>query len=171
MGRLDRVGVGTARELACFLKIYKPATPDQCVPGNPITLLPEEEIPVTADICLRCHVPTGWMEGRSEPASPHFPYLRGQFRGGKFTEYPGWRGAPQSADLTSESETDMEGVQCGFCHRTRGLGECGAGARRSAALWFRAGRAAWPQEEITKIIDQHHGTQKNAGPNGPAFFC
>ncbi|RJX27091.1 MAG: hypothetical protein C4531_14430 [Desulfurivibrio sp.] len=112
------VGVGTARELACFLKIYEPATPDPCVPGNPITLLPEEEIPVTADICLRCHVPTGWMEGRSEPASPHFPYLRGQFWGGKFTEYPGWPGAPRSADLTSESETDMEGVQCGFCHRT-----------------------------------------------------
>lgn len=112
------VGLGTVRELACTLKIYEPSSPDPCVPGNPITLLPEDKLPVTADLCLRCHAPAGWMEGRSEPVSPHFPYLEGQFWGAKFKEYPGWPGAPQAVDTNNDSEADMAGVQCGFCHRT-----------------------------------------------------
>ena len=33
------VGIGTAREVACALKIYEPAFPDPCVPGNDISLL------------------------------------------------------------------------------------------------------------------------------------
>lgn len=111
------VGLSTARQVACYLKIYEPSSPDPCTPGNPITLLPEDKIPVTADLCLRCHFTAGWLEGRSEPASPHFPYLRGQFWGSKFQEYPGWPGSPQLVDINKDSEADMEGIQCAYCHR------------------------------------------------------
>ncbi len=81
------------------------------------SLQPEELIPVTADLCLRCHFTAGWLEGRSEPESNAFPYLKGQFWGSEFIEYPGWPGAPQSVDIQNDSEADMEGIQCGFCHR------------------------------------------------------
>ena len=71
------------------------------------TLYPEDLIPVTADICLRCHFTAGWLEGRSEPQSNAFPYLKGQFWGSKFIEYPGWPGPPQLVDIHNDSEADM----------------------------------------------------------------
>ncbi|RNC68375.1 MAG: hypothetical protein ED859_10640 [Desulfuromonadales bacterium] len=126
------VGLNTAREVACALKIYDPvASPNACTPGQPITLLAADKLPVTADICLRCHSPVGWMEGRSEPPSPHFPYLKGQFWGAAFKEYPGHKapywsptdaylaGTPYKVDLKLDSEADMDGLQCDFCHRTK----------------------------------------------------
>ena len=116
------VGLNTARKVACYLKLYEPVTFDPstepaCQTGGAITLLPADQLPVTADLCLRCHFTAGWMEGRSEPQSPHFPYLKGQFWGSKFQEYPGWPGTPQQVDITSDSEADMEGIQCSYCHR------------------------------------------------------
>lgn len=44
--------------------------------------------PNATDICIRCHAPTGWLEGRSDPTNT-------------------------SALMT----TDYDGVQCDFCHR------------------------------------------------------
>ncbi|TFH44212.1 MAG: hypothetical protein E4G94_03965 [ANME-2 cluster archaeon] len=108
-------GLKTAREAVCFLKLYVPAeddtNPDPCIPGNPITLLDEDVLPVTADMCLRCHTPVGWMEGRSEPPTPHFDYLRGQFWGANFVDIP-------DVDVTQESQSELDGIQCDFCHRT-----------------------------------------------------
>ncbi|UCG69853.1 MAG: hypothetical protein JSV09_02185 [Thermoplasmata archaeon] len=44
--------------------------------------------PNVGDLCIRCHSPTGWLEGRSEPTN--------------------------TAGLQGK---DFEGVQCDFCHR------------------------------------------------------
>lgn len=44
--------------------------------------------PNAGDICIRCHSPTGWLEGRSEPTN--------------------------TAALRT---SDFDGVQCDFCHR------------------------------------------------------
>ena len=44
--------------------------------------------PNAGDICIRCHSPTGWLEGRSDPTN--------------------------TADLRT---SDFDGVQCDFCHK------------------------------------------------------
>ncbi len=78
----------------------------------------EDLLPVAADICLRCHSPVGWMEAHSEPPTPAFPFLDGQFWGAAFLEEPvdGF-GDPKAFDISVESEAEMEGIQCDFCHR------------------------------------------------------
>lgn len=56
------------------------------------------DIPDVGDFCLRCHVPVGWLEARSEP-----PF-----------------GSPDGCGLAGsidEPDTDFEGVQCTICHR------------------------------------------------------
>lgn len=81
-------------------------------------LQPEHLLPVTADFCLRCHAPVGWLEARSEPPSSHFPLLKGQFWGAAFLEEPvDGAGQPLPVDLTKESEAEMDGLQCDLCHR------------------------------------------------------
>jgi hypothetical protein len=83
-------------------------------------LQPENILPVTADLCLRCHSPIGWMEGRSEPKTKASPFLKGQFWGAAFLENPfDDDGNPRSVNLRKESETEMEGIQCDFCHRVK----------------------------------------------------
>ncbi len=85
-----------------------------------IQLLDEEQLPLTADICLRCHTPPGWMEGRSEPFTPHAPFLKGQFWGAAFLENPvNPDGSPRSVDVCIESEGEMDGIHCDFCHRSQ----------------------------------------------------
>lgn len=81
-------------------------------------LQPSKKLPVTADLCLRCHAPVGWMEARSEPPTFYFPFLKGQFWGARFKEYPGAPGTPRKVRLGKESEAEMDGVQCDFCHRS-----------------------------------------------------
>jgi hypothetical protein len=44
--------------------------------------------PNATDICLRCHLPKGWLEGRSDPTN-----------------------------ATAMQREDFDGVQCDFCHR------------------------------------------------------
>jgi hypothetical protein len=44
--------------------------------------------PNATDICLRCHMPKGWLEGRSDPTN-----------------------------ATAMQRDDFDGVQCDFCHR------------------------------------------------------
>ncbi|NIM58859.1 MAG: hypothetical protein GTO16_07955 [Candidatus Aminicenantes bacterium] len=44
--------------------------------------------PNAGDICIRCHSPTGWLEGRSDPTN-----------------------------TSALKTTDFDGVQCDFCHR------------------------------------------------------
>jgi hypothetical protein len=92
----------------------------------PYVLQPEDKLPVAADVCLRCHFTVDWLEGRSEPPTSHAPYLRGQFWGAEFREYPGWPGAPEllvaEEDMFTDiqapdSEAGMEGIQCMYCHR------------------------------------------------------
>ncbi len=56
------------------------------------------DVPGIGDFCLRCHVPTGWYSGRSEP--------------------PG--GSVDGCGLIGpidEPDTDFEGVSCHYCHR------------------------------------------------------
>lgn len=48
----------------------------------------EQDLPGSGDLCLRCHTPTGWMSGRSEPTD-----------GSALLEY------------------DADGVNCDVCHR------------------------------------------------------
>lgn len=81
-------------------------------------LQPEDKLPVAADLCLRCHTPPGWMEGHSEPATVPAPFLKGQFWGAAFTENPvDADGFPTLWDQTKESESEIDGIQCDFCHR------------------------------------------------------
>lgn len=47
-----------------------------------------QDAPESGDLCIRCHAPVGWLEGRSEPT-----------------------------DGSALNDDDREGVQCGFCHR------------------------------------------------------
>lgn len=56
------------------------------------------DLPGIGDFCLRCHVPTGWLAGRSEP--------------------PG--GTPDGCSLQGnldEDDADFSGVSCHLCHR------------------------------------------------------
>ena len=114
------MGIGTAREVVCALKLYDPDFGDPCTEGGEIHLLDEEQLPLTADICLRCHTPPGWMEGHSEPFTPHAPFLKGQFWGAAFLENPvNPDGSPRSVDVCIESEGEMDGIHCDFCHRSQ----------------------------------------------------
>jgi hypothetical protein len=45
--------------------------------------------PNAADICIRCHTPSGWLEGRSDPTN-----------------------------ATTLTGVDFDGVQCDYCHRS-----------------------------------------------------
>jgi hypothetical protein len=56
------------------------------------------DLPGAGDFCLRCHVPTGWYEGRSEPP-------------GGTTDGCGLVGPIDTPN------TDFEGVSCHLCHR------------------------------------------------------
>lgn len=81
-------------------------------------LQPEDKLPIVADLCLRCHTPPGWMEGHSEPENIQEPFLKGQFWGAAFTSNPvDADGLPVLWDPTIESESEMDGIQCDFCHR------------------------------------------------------
>ena len=95
---------------------------DQDIFRDPDTgqLEPEELLPFTADLCIRCHSPVGWLEGRSEPPTIESPHLRGQFWGAALQETPvDANGNPRRADFSIESEADMDGLQCDFCHRAK----------------------------------------------------
>ncbi len=48
-----------------------------------------QDAPESGDLCLRCHTPVGWLEGRSEPT-----------------------------DGSALVPDDYEGIHCAFCHRT-----------------------------------------------------
>ncbi len=88
-------------------------------PGT-LRLEPEDLLPFTADLCIRCHSPVGWLEGRSEPATFESPHLRGQFWGAALLETPvDSVGNPRLVDLSVESEAEMDGLQCDFCHRAK----------------------------------------------------
>jgi len=81
-------------------------------------LQPEDLLPVTGDLCLRCHTPPGWMEAHSEPPSKSFPFLAGQFWGAAFLQNPvDASGKPRAVDTSRESEGEMDGIDCDFCHR------------------------------------------------------
>jgi hypothetical protein len=47
-----------------------------------------QDVPESGDLCIRCHAPDGWLNGRSEPT-----------------------------DGSALNTNDREGVQCDFCHR------------------------------------------------------
>ncbi|MET0009322.1 MAG: hypothetical protein ABW124_18660 [Candidatus Thiodiazotropha sp. 6PLUC9] len=82
-------------------------------------LQPENQIPVVADLCLRCHTPPGWLEGHSEPANDKAPFLSGQFWGTEFTSYPGDPNDPHLWDPGLGSESEIDGIQCDVCHRMK----------------------------------------------------
>ncbi len=150
------VGIGTAREVVCALKLYDPDFGNPCSPGGEIRLLPEDKLPLTADICLRCHTPVGWMEGHSEPETPHAPFLKGQFWGVSFLETPlDGSGNPRSADLTVESEAEMEGMQCEYCHRAK---QNPAMKRQSRfdGSWMAAGGGSFFVDRYDTMRDRHH---------------
>lgn len=104
-------------ELGRFLKANGLA--DDISRGEDGRLQPEELLPVAADLCLRCHTPAGWMEAHSEPPTRKLPFLKGQFWGAAFSEHPtDAAGEARAADLSRESEAELGGIDCGFCHRT-----------------------------------------------------
>lgn len=88
------------------------------------------------DYCLRCHVPKGWLEGRSEPAD----------------------GSAFVAD-------DLEGVQCDFCHRMvdpvssegRGLVEPDVDLHRNAQFVITPNAISrrGPYDDVTAVIPNH----------------
>jgi hypothetical protein len=82
-------------------------------------LQPENQIPVVADLCLRCHTPPGWLEGHSEPANQKVPFLKGQFWGAELTRYPGDPLDPHVWDPNAESESEIDGINCDVCHRMK----------------------------------------------------
>jgi hypothetical protein len=82
-------------------------------------LQPENDLPMIADWCLRCHAPVGWMEAKCQPATFYEPFLKGQFWSAAAVPYPGFPGAPRLADLSKESESEGDGVECDFCHRAK----------------------------------------------------
>jgi hypothetical protein len=89
---------------------------DECLEADS----PEDLLPIAGDLCLRCHTPAGWMEAHSEPPTTSFPFLRGQFWGAAFPEEPVDEfGHPKPFEISIESEAEMEGVQCDFCHRAK----------------------------------------------------
>jgi hypothetical protein len=98
-GDVERVG-GVGGDFECLS--------DECIEASS----PEDLLPVAADLCLRCHTPAGWMEAHSEPATAAFPFLKGQFWGAAFPEMPAG-----GLGIAGQSEAEMEGVQCDFCHR------------------------------------------------------
>ncbi|MEN8251409.1 MAG: MopE-related protein, partial [Bacteroidota bacterium] len=51
-------------------------------------VIANQDVAESGDLCLRCHTPTGWLEGRSVPT-----------------------------DGSALNATDMEGIHCHFCHR------------------------------------------------------
>jgi hypothetical protein len=57
------------------------------------------DLPGSGDFCLRCHVPSGWYSGRSEPP-------------GGTTDGCAMLGPIDAPD------NDFEGISCHFCHRT-----------------------------------------------------
>lgn len=70
------------KELVKFLKLDKDVSHDER------KLQPEGILPITADLCLRCHTPVGWMEAHSEPPTYYSPFLKGQFWGANILEGP-----------------------------------------------------------------------------------
>ena len=84
-------------------------------------LEPEELLPVVADLCLRCHSPVGWLEGHSEPRDSNRPFLKGQFWGAALLQNPidANTGQPREVNQKEESEAQMDGLQCDFCHRAK----------------------------------------------------
>ena len=64
-----------------------------------------EDVPGIGDFCLRCHVPKGWLEGRSEPVET---CADGSCMEGFLNSTAG--------DATT-GENDFNGVQCHVCHR------------------------------------------------------
>lgn len=138
----ELVGLYTPIDVLKALKLEKDIYIDSS--KYPYVLQPEDKLPVTADICLRCHAPVGWLEAHSEPPTYYFPFLKGQFWGAAFLEYPGHTapitvngsypnetyerytgpytypgnaGYPRKVNISNESEAEMDGVQCDFCHR------------------------------------------------------
>lgn len=77
-------------------------------------LQPEDQLPIAGDVCLRCHGPVGRLEAHSEPATPSFPFLHGQFWGTEFGELP----AHQPTAFALESEGEIDGLTCDCCHRS-----------------------------------------------------
>ena len=61
------------------------------------------DLPGIGDFCLRCHAPTGWYAGRSEPP-------------GGTTDGCGLLGPIDLPD-TPSVRNDFEGLSCHFCHR------------------------------------------------------
>ena len=107
------------QDLINFINSLNPADRAAFLAANKLpTDAGDDLLPVAADLCLRCHTPAGWLEGHSEPQTDAFPFLDGQFWGAAFPEEPvDGDGNPKPFDITVESEAEMEGVQCDFCHR------------------------------------------------------
>ncbi|UCD36176.1 MAG: hypothetical protein JSU90_04930 [Nitrospiraceae bacterium] len=176
----DLIGLSTAREAVCALKLYDPSYGNPCRPGGDIRLLPEDQLPEAADICLRCHTPVGWMEGSSEPATPHFPYLKGQFWGAAFLETPvDGQGNPRLMDPSIESEAEMEGVQCDFCHRAK-QNPVRMRQSRFDGTAMAAGGGSFFMDRFNSIGNRHHlrygtvipeSTSNLFGEPGAKFVC
>ncbi|MGA1839372.1 MAG: hypothetical protein ACMUIU_02000 [bacterium] len=105
-----------------------------------------QDIPDAGDLCLRCHVPNGWLRGNSVPTD-----------GSKFT--------PQ----------ELEGIQCDFCHRVvNPLSEEGKALVEPNVDKLESGKYVISPEKIvrgpyTTIIAVHDSTESDFHKTGD--FC
>jgi len=124
-------------------------------------LQPENQIPVVADLCLRCHTPPGWLEGHSEPANQAAPYLKGQFWGTEIINYPGYPNDPRLWDPTAESESEIDGIQCDVCHRMKDNYKVQS---KYDGSWMPAGNAGYIMERMDNLDHTVEG-MLNLNPN------
>ena len=103
--------------------------------------------PNATDICLRCHFPKGWLEGRSDPTN----------------------GALMSG-------ADYDGVQCDLCHRMWDpffeLTHSGAESDDWLGYWDETNASSTPSQPAADITRQEDAAVATAVPlfNGEGFF-
>jgi hypothetical protein len=102
--------------------------------------------PNAGDLCIRCHSPTGWLEGRSEPTN--------------------------TASLRTN---DFDGVQCDFCHKMidpfAELGQPDVPAETDPTAITMATETYNRDIQVLHTIDHHDGTPfLNTNTNLPTYY-
>ena len=73
----------------CLLNSNRHFTGFTTTKTNTALTIANQDAAFAGDLCLRCHAPVGWLEGRSTPT-----------------------------DGSHLADIDYEGVSCNFCHRS-----------------------------------------------------
>ncbi len=100
-----------------------------------------QDAPEVGDLCIRCHAPVGWLEGRSEPT-----------------------------DGSALTITDMESVQCHFCHRMIAPAQPGSNPYPNNSLY----NTAPGNGSSTYTLDQNYLSSLTSIPDSSAngmYIC